>query len=345
VAGGLYRPRNYDDHFRGLVTARIALAGSLNVPAVRTLGLVGAEAMVQQLRRLGFDLPEAGDYYGPSLALGSVDVTLWELASAYRALAAGGVWTSPRLSPATPAGAPRRVYSHEAAFLVSSILADRESRSVTFGLENPLATGFWTAVKTGTSKDMRDNWAVGYSPRFTVGAWVGNYSGAPMRNVSGVTGAAPVWLEVMTWLHAGSATASAPAPPPGLIARAMPGPDGGAGRPEWFVRGTEPVAEAGRAHVASGGARIVAPVSGTIIALDPDIPPALQRVIFEASAADAGMRWVLDGADCGPAASLLPWAPRPGRHRLALVSGAGAIRDAVTFEVRGTAARPEAPGD
>src|SRR5262249_9340817 len=148
--------------FRGLVSVRTALASSLNVPAVRTLGLVGADAMVQQLQSLGFaGLVEAGDFYGPSLALGSADVTLWEMVGAYRALAAGGVWSPLRMTPGETPLESRRVYSEEGAFLVSSILSDRDSRSVTFGLENPLATRFWTAVKTGTSKEMRDNWAVG----------------------------------------------------------------------------------------------------------------------------------------------------------------------------------------
>ena len=335
VAGGLYRPRNYGDQFRGIVTARVALAGSLNVPAVRALDLVGAEIAVQRLRALGLALPEAADYYGPSLALGSVDVTLWDLANAYRALAAGGVWSPARLVPGAPEADARRVYSAEAAFLVSSVLADRESRSVTFGLENPLATGFWTAVKTGTSKDMRDNWAVGYSRRFTVGVWVGNHGGEPMRDVSGVTGAAPVWLEVMTWLHAGSLADPAPEVPRGVVARAISGAGGSPGRLEWFLRGTEPVTAYAALAPAAAEAKILAPVSGTIIALDPDIPPARQRVVFEARAAGEGIRWMLDGTDLGPAASLVPWAPSPGRHRLALVTGAGEVRDSVLFEVRG----------
>ena len=209
VAGGLYRPQNYDEGWKGLVSVRTALASSLNVPAVRALDLVGEEAAVELLRRLGFEgLRESGDYYGPSMALGSADVSLWELVNAYRALARGGTWSPLRLGADEAAGAARRVYSDRAAFLVSSILADRESRSLTFGLENPLATRFWTAVKTGTSKEMRDNWCVGYSRRYTVGVWVGNFGGEPMRNVSGVTGAAPVWTEVMAWLH--GAVPSAP---------------------------------------------------------------------------------------------------------------------------------------
>src|SRR5262249_50644448 len=148
------------------------LASSLNVPAVRVLGLVGNDRFVEQLRRLGFEsVRRSGDYYGPSLALGSADVALWELTNAFRALANGGNWSAPRLGAGEPRAAATPVYSAAAAFLVSDILSDRQSRSATFGLESALDTRFWTAVKTGTSKDMRDNWCVGFSRRYTVGVW------------------------------------------------------------------------------------------------------------------------------------------------------------------------------
>ena len=335
TATGLYRPHNYDEQFRGLVSVRTALASSLNVPAVRALQLVGAEAMVQQLRQLGFvGLVEAGDFYGPSLALGSADVSLWEMVGAYRALATGGVWSPLRMT-AHGSSESRRVYSEAAAFLVSSILADRDSRSVTFGLENPLATPFWTAVKTGTSKEMRDNWAVGYSRRYTVGVWVGNVTGEPMKNVSGVTGAAPIWLEVMTRLH-DSVPSVPPSPPAGLVrreasfaARVEPA------RGEWFRAGTEPIAPMPASTAAPP--RIVAPVGGTIVALDPDIPAGRQRVPFEAREVVSGQRWLLDGALLGEAADLMLWPPTPGRHRLSVVGRDGRTLDSVTFVVRGAA--------
>jgi penicillin-binding protein 1C len=331
---GLYRPHNYDDRFRGLVSVRTALAGSLNVPAVRTLGLIGAEAMVQQLRRLEFaGLIEAGDFYGPSLALGSADVSLWEMVGAYRALATGGVWSPLRLSPSDTARPGRRVFSEEAAFLVSSILSDRDSRSVTFGLESPLSTRFWTAVKTGTSKEMRDNWAVGYSRRYTVGVWVGNVTGEPMRNVSGVAGAAPAWLEVMARLHE-TAPSAQPAPPPGLVRReiAFAG-DVEPARAEWFAAGTEPPTLTRDPAIAQP--RIVAPAGGTIIALDPDIPAGRERVPFEARDVIPGQRWLLDGAVLGEAAQFLLWRPTPGRHRLSVIGADGGVIDTVTFLVRG----------
>jgi penicillin-binding protein 1C len=333
---GLYRPHNYDEQFRGLVSVRTALAASLNIPAVRALGLVGADAMVDRLRSLGFaGVVEGGDFYGPSLALGSADVSLWEMVGAYRALATGGISGPLRMTDADPPGERRRVYSEEAAFLVSSILSDRDGRSVTFGLENPLATRFWTAVKTGTSKEMRDNWAVGYSRRYTVGVWVGNVTGEPMRDVSGITGAAPVWIDVMTRLHR-TVPSAPPSPPRGLVRRevaftASVEPP----RSEWFLEGTEPVVVP-PGHVAEAP-RIVAPVGGTIVALDPDIPPALQRVPFESRDAGSGHRWLLDGAVLGEAAHLLLWPPTPGRHRLSVVGRDGRALDTVTFLVRGAA--------
>jgi len=334
VAGGLYRPKNYDERFKGLLTLRTALAGSVNVPAVRTLDLVGVEAFAEQLRRLGVEgLTESGDYYGPSLALGSADVSLWELVNAYRTLANGGVGSPLRLTPEDGRErARRRLYSEQAAFLVSNILADRESRSVTFGLENPLATRFWSAVKTGTSTEMRDNWCVGYSRRFTVGVWVGNFSGEPMRDVSGVTGAAPVWLEVMAWLHR-AVPSSPPSPPAGVVSRPVKFPrQVEPDRVEWFLTGTEPQAEA--EPLAAAHPRIVSPVEGTIIALDPDIPPLRQRVVFEAHAIGTPVRWVLDGTALGSARDLVFWNPHPGRHSLSLVDD-GRHLDTVTFEVRG----------
>ena len=179
---GLYSPGNYDNRFRGLVAARIALASSINVPAVRTDMLIGNDLFVKKLEDFGFkDLRDA-DFYGPSIALGAADVSLWDLVGAYRALALGGRWGELKMLPGK-GRLTRRVLSEEAAFQVSDILSDREARSTTFGLENPLSTQFWSAVKTGTSKDMRDNWCIGYSSEFTVGVWVGNFGGQPMWNL------------------------------------------------------------------------------------------------------------------------------------------------------------------
>ena len=257
---GLYRPLDYDREFRGLVSMRTALASSLNVPAVRTIDMVGVEAFTGQLRALGFEgIVEQGDYYGAALALGSADVRLWDLVNAYRTLANGGRYSAMRLMNDGAPEPTRQIYSPATAFLISDILADRASRAATFGLENALATRFWSAVKTGTSKDMRDNWCVGYTARFTVGVWVGNFSGASMHDVTGITGAAPVWLDVMNYLDqrfGGGAIAR----PAGVTARMVEFPGTvEPSRKEWFIAGTEPNREA--AHL-DDTPRILSPAAG-----------------------------------------------------------------------------------
>ena len=329
VIGGVYRPSNYDKVFHGPITARAALASSLNVPAVKTLNLIGVEAALKVLTAAGFEKLEAADFYGPSLALGAADVSLWDLTNAYRCLANGGVWNPARFDFDEQSNVGRRVLSPRAAFIVFDILSDRESRSRTFSLESPLSTRFWTAVKTGTSKDMRDNWCVGFSERYTVGVWAGNFSGEPMWNVSGISGAAPVWVEIMNRLHRNSSS-SEPKPPPGVLMGNMQSSE--TDRKEWFIRGTENAILSGAAGL---GFRIVYPASGTIVALDPDIPSEDQKLFFEAQPKDGLYHWVLDGSTIGNAGELLLWTPVRGKHALTLVDASDHTVDSVTFEVRG----------
>ncbi len=355
TAGGLYIPQNYDRRFKGWVSVRQALGSSLNVPAVRTLVMVSPDAFFAQLRRLGLALRESGGYYGYSLALGSSEVRLLELANAYRALANGG-----RVSPVAYAPGARAAFTQAldagAAFIVGDILADANARVPTFGSDSVLNTRFWSAVKTGTSKDMRDNWAMGWSQRYTVGVWVGNAGGSPMHDVSGSSGAAPIWADVMAWLHRG-APSHAPRPPAGVLRQPVRF-DGGADRlenprEEWFVRGTQQAVfaidiEAPDAYIASASgkkhmnfgtpARIIAPAPGSIIALDPDIPPAHQRLQLQAQGGTA-LRWRIDGRPVGQGAALA-WLPWPGRHRVELLDAQGQMQDSVQIEVRGAGVKP-----
>jgi penicillin-binding protein 1C len=333
---GLYRPENYDNEFKGPVTARTALASSLNVPAVRTLQLAGTAAFLHRLRDLGFTRLEADEHYGYSAALGSVDVTLYELVNAYRALANNGLWSETKMVRTKEKPRKRRALSAEVAFIVSDILSDREARSATFSLENPLATRFWTAVKTGTSKDMRDNWCIGYSQKYTVGVWVGNFSGEPMWNVSGVTGAAPVWREVMGYLHAKDA-GSPPEPPVGVTVHVVSAQDAGPLKKEFFLKGTEPVPGQSHAYesAATQSPRIIYPADGEIIALDPDIPEDLQRVFFESSPPGGSLRWSLNNSDIGAASEIVAWKPEPGSYTISLIGAKGDKVDSVHFAVRG----------
>lgn len=334
--GGLYIPQNYDRDFKGLVSVRTALGSSLNVPAVRTLLLTGTDAFHARLRLLGFDsLSRSPDYYGFALALGSPEVSLLELSNAYRALANRGEWSAPRwfaqaaAADSADAAPPRAAIDPRAAFIVADILADNAARSVTFGLDNVLATRYWSAVKTGTSKDMRDNWCIGFSQRYTVGVWVGNFNGEPMWDVSGVTGAAPVWRDVIDYLHA-QEPGAVPQAPAGIVATDIEyRPALESSRREWFIDGTESrVIEtlAGAQRIA----RIQYPGNGVIIAIDPDIPAEKQRVLFKARGAER-LRWRLDGE---PQSS--SWRPLPGRHVLSLVDSDERVVDSVRFEVRGT---------
>mgnify|MGYP000170983451 CR=1 FL=1 len=335
VPTGIYSPRNYDNLYRGPVSVRTALASSMNVPAVRALGLVGEEAFLSRLRGLGFsNIKESGDFFGPSLALGSLDVSLWELVNGYRTLANGGMHGELSLTPVRAHSPPSRsVFSEEAAFLVSDILSDREARSTTFGLENPLSTRFWAAVKTGTSKDMRDNWCVGYTTRFTVGVWVGNFSGEPMWNVSGVSGAAPVWAEIMSFLHRDQIS-DAPSPPAGLVKRRIAFPKGlEPPRQEWFLEGSEP--HNGTLSMSPGLCRITYPPSGAIMAVDPDIPPEQQEMIFLSEGFQEGMNWRLNGELLPGTGRSVRWGLKEGRHTLSLLDKDGKTLDQVSFLVRG----------
>jgi penicillin-binding protein 1C len=386
TASGLYIPQNYDRSFKGWVSVRTALGASLNVPAVRALVMVSPDAFARQLRALGLPLKNEGDYYGYSLALGSADVSLLSLANAYRALANGG-----RCSATSLRTQPKPVFKDcihpEASFIVNDILRDPMARARTFGTDSVLATRINAAVKTGTSKDMRDNWAVGYSSRYTVGVWVGNASGESMWDVSGTSGAAPVWAALMQYLHpsgdgatpnstAKAANLQTPAvptitaPPAGVVkipvryAQALE-----AGREEWFIKGTEQSALAQdtpdsiaasalfQRSVGQNGlknqpddtsaAKIMHPAPGSIIALDPDIPPQRQRVHLQANmhgtakAPSQSVRWLLDGKPLarGAQAQWLPW---PGRHVITLVDFQGNALDEVRIEVRGAAVRTAA---
>lgn len=307
---GLYLPQNYDKTFRGYVSARAALGNSLNVPAVKLTAMLGVDPLFERLNALGLGLRESAGFYGLSLALGSSEVSLLKLTQAYRTLA----------NDRSPA-----------AFIVADMLADNNARALTFGLDSPLATSGFAAVKTGTSKDMRDNWCLGFSERFVVGVWVGNASGAPMHGVSGISGAAPIWAGLMRHLHRGRPS-RAPQPPAGVLhqrvefeAQREPA------REEWFVAGTEQALMRSTAQMGARAAMgIASPRDGSIFALDPDIPPQAQRIRFEGQ---TGL-WELNGKALGRGASW-QWAPKPGKHRLRLLDARGQVLQAVGFEVRG----------
>ncbi|MFT3907424.1 MAG: penicillin-binding protein 1C [Steroidobacteraceae bacterium] len=341
TATGTYIPQDYDKDYKGLVSVRTALASSLNVPTVRTLVLVGVEPFRDRLHALGYaGLVEDGDFYGYSLALGSAEVSLWQQAQAYRALARGGVWSPLTLRPlsesvaasATPG--EQREFSAAASFIIGDILSDRAARAVTFGLDSHLATPFWSAAKTGTSKDMRDNWCIGFSQRYTVAVWVGNFEGDSMHEVSGVTGAAPIWHDILVQLQR-DASSTEPTPPADVVASPVKfSPAVEPARREWFTSaGATPqvVATQGRGALA----HIESPANGMVIALDPDIPPGRQRVAISLQGDLAGKRLLINERTLGEAQALQLWEPKPGRYLLTLQDESGRSLDRVYFTVRG----------
>ena len=334
TASGLYVPKDYDHDYKGPVSVRTALASSLNVPAVRALLVDGVDDFRDRLWDMGYrGLVEDGAYYGYSLALGSAEVTLLQQAAAYRALADGGRYLPLRLKQDDPHEPAKAVMTPAAAWIVDDILADADARAVTFGLDSALRLPFWAAAKTGTSKAMRDNWCVGFSDRFTVAVWIGNAEGDSMTRVSGTSGAAPVWRDVMLALHRDH-----PGQSPKRPADVAQHPIRFAGtneapRAEYFLAGT------GQALLAQGPAagrrpHIVSPVSGSVYALDPDIPTDRQRIRLAATGIVGGEHWRLDKRDFGATAANAAILPPPGAHRLALIDGGGRQVDEILFTVR-----------
>ena len=201
---GLDAPENYDHTWHGPITIRRALACSINVAAMRQLNALGGPKPLHELlTSLGFDTigPSAAPY-GLGLTLGNAPVRLADLAGAYATLARGGVplpltlLADPDLAPPSPP-----LFSRESAFLIADILSDPAARAPAFGPAPTLRLPFPCAVKTGTSSDYRDNWCVGFTNDLTVAVWAGNFDHSPMKHISGIDGAGPIFRRVMLRAH------------------------------------------------------------------------------------------------------------------------------------------------
>jgi penicillin-binding protein 1C len=330
---------------------------------------------------------------------------LIELTNAYRAIANGGVVSGARfhrgstpsplegegggegarsytksvttqsspspLIPPPPGGRGPRVFSEQTAWLIAHMLADRGARYVTFGFDSPLSLSHWSAVKTGTSKDMRDNWAIGFNTRVTVGVWVGNAQGKPMHGVTGVSGAGPIWADVIEAAAQRFGAGAAPKAPNAIVkqrvefARVSPSPLVGEGlgergnaplgnrieptRSEYFIRGTEPALGATRITIAaresnSQGARIVSPTDGAIIAIDPDIPSDNQRITLASGDAKQAGCWEVNGESLGCSEKPMTWShvafansaksAVQNTAEIRLLDGEGVERDRVSIMLR-----------
>ncbi|MBD2006821.1 MULTISPECIES: penicillin-binding protein 1C [Cyanophyceae] len=365
----LYSPTDYDETFLGPVRVRLALANSLNVPAVRVLEKVGVQNFLNRLHQLGFEhLTHSPEYYGLGLILGSGEVSLWELARAYVTLA--------RLGEATPlvttfyqtanlqkGGFQNRKSEWE---LITDILSDRYARATAFGVESVLALPFPAAVKTGTSSDFRDTWTVGFTTDYTVATWVGNFNGEPMRQVSGVTGAAPLWNRIMLHLHSHQEPAAFPLPenlvqrPICAISGLKPTPDCPSvvqeylftedisnyerqshtfnlpsEYDEWLARQDQP-------SFTSSSLKILSPHNGDFFLLHPGEETnrrgaegrGTQRLEFRLAAMPTQpVEWWLNGEKLATQSSnSLFWQLRPGKWTLQAKSGE--MMDTVSFQVQ-----------
>jgi 1A family penicillin-binding protein len=257
-----YAPNNYDNAWHGPQRVRMALANSLNIPAVKALEFVGVDNFVHLASRFGITTFDDPARYGLSMALGSNEVRLLELTAAYHTLRNGGYYRPPAailkvtnrrgevLERWRPQTGQQVLGSQgpQIAYLITHILSDNVARWYMFGRGNvmELPDGRPAAVKTGTSNDWRDSWAIGYTPDLTVGVWVGNNDNTPMQEIAGANGAGQVWRELMTRYHAGRP----PQPferPPGIVEQTICADTGGLAsdacpRPvrELFLAGTEP---------------------------------------------------------------------------------------------------------
>jgi len=350
---GLFRPLNYDHHCRGPMRLRLALANSLNIPAVRALSKWSSpRALRRRLTACGITtLDRQDDDYGLGLTLGNVEVRLLELANAYAALARLGEWHPLNaIRGETAKETDRRVADPDACWLIADILSDADARSLAFGYDSPLRFDFPVACKTGTSSDFRDNWAIGFTPEFTVGVWVGNLDGHPMSGVSGVTGAGPVWHDIMTLLHEqrGTTWYSTPAGAQRRWIDPTTGhevAEGPSAVQEWFIAGHLPCPALADDHDARGrtmldagyadwlngpdaprndffvvqtapgdtSLRILNPLPGTIYLLDEDQPASRQRLRLKAS---RDCQWEAEGLHVVTAEAGAELELAVGRHRI-----------------------------
>lgn len=343
--GGSYRPQNYDKQYHGLVRMRKALACSYNVPAIVLLETMGPDLLYQRLKKTGFQsLVQSPGFYGVGLTLGNGEVTLLELTQAYSALARGGYFLPAKAIHANESPTQiesSRIFSPQIAFILTHMLSDMDARIPAFGYNSPLNLPFPCAVKTGTSKDFRDNWTIGYTPDYTVGIWVGNFDGSPMKNISGITGCGPLFRDVMLLLekdHPGKIF-----PEPDNLTHASICLQSGkrathscpAHMEEIFVSGTEPSEYCSLNHAESTGdsqknkspqnpervqIRILFPMDGDIFKIDPILRKCFQTIRFRASIPDdlhpTSMEWWLDGEKRGETLKPFSWNLEPGIHNL-----------------------------
>jgi penicillin-binding protein 1C len=356
--GKLYQPADYSGRFSGPVRVRYALANSLNLPAVHVLSDLGVAPLLDRLHELGFaHLTKPPSFYGLGLTLGGGEVTLWELARAYTAVAREGSAIPLRLIDDGTVPVVTHVGDASTWSLVTDMLADPHARERSFGRHSVLDLPFEAAVKTGTSSDFRDTWTVGFTRDYTVAVWVGNFDGSAMRGISGVTGAGPLWNRIMLHLHE-TKDPEPFAPPSGFVATAICATTGHAPRAncpaivrEWVRpadladvrRPASP--QLGREYDAwialqpaarTGGAlRIVFPHDGDVFVRNPaavSLQAGEQQIALRAAGGRNAVRWSVDGRPLAPDSEGVAFLPvRLGSWTI--VASDGLSTDRVTVRV------------
>lgn len=339
---GGFRPRNYDEQFHGLVSVRRSLACSYNIPAVKAAERVGIGNLLALLRQAGLtSLQREADFYGLGLALGNGEVRLLDLTNAYASLARGGLYKPVLLTqePRVQIGGPeKRILTEQSAFLITDILKDNQARSAAFGLNSPLAVPFEMAAKTGTSKDYKDNFAFGYTPRWTIGVWVGNFDASSMQKVSGITGAGPILHDVAIYLQEKYPSSSFEEPdatvrkPVCVRSGLLAGPSCKHTQEELFSVAHLPSVCDGK-HLLQKTERpsITNPTQGDIYKWDPAVPSRSQRVKWNMSCAENKCIWHLNGIRYPATTCEVFWPLEPGKFTLTGTCGGQTVQTA--FEV------------
>ncbi len=273
-----WTPKNYDGRFHGTITLRQALASSYNIPSVLLLARNGPANFAVFAKKLGITSWGDPSRYGLSMALGSLEVRMVDLATAYSAFANQGISTplntivrvekpdgknirlsgcpsdNKTIADSTGANAengiclPQKTISPTTAYLISDILSDNSARSPAFGANSVLnIKSAKVAVKTGTSNDLKDNWTIGYTSNFLVATWVGNNDNTPMSKIaSGITGASPIWAKIFNLILKTNQEPTNLTPPENLIKVPiciLTGTltcTGCPTRTDYFIKGTEP---------------------------------------------------------------------------------------------------------
>ncbi len=341
LRSGLHTYRNYSRIHYGPLRLREALGNSLNIPAVRAIQFTGTRPFLLRLRELGFaNLDQSPDFYGHGLALGDGEVSLFELVQAYACLARGGRflplnWS---LSPKRDQEPGRQVISEDIASILAHILSDPQARRLEFGEGHLLNLPVQTAVKTGTSSDHRDTWAIGFSHRHVVGVWMGNLDRTPTRGLTGTTGPGLVLRAVFSELNA-NGEPSWIRLSPHLVRKVicrksgrLPGPQCPL-TDELFAPGSDPAERCLLHHdpghriaaslpdgtSAMRAIELIQPVTGLELAMDPRVPDALEAfsLMLPRGLPSRRVEWIMDGTiegTTGPGSCRFEWMMQKGFH-------------------------------